>query len=771
MQGRRADNRANRPGPYRRGCALLLAALAPGLIAASPALAAGPTVASTWATAVTATSASLHAEVNPQGQSTTYRFEYISQAAFQANVESGHEGFLGAARAPSSGEAGLGNGTNEVLAVQQVNSLATATSYEYRVVARSSGGTTTGPTRSFTTQATSGRFLRLDNRGWEMVSPVDKNGGAIQGPGGNFGGDVLQAAEQGGAITYSSGSSFGEAPQGAPPASQYISRRTEAGWHTENITAPTVSGSYGAEPNGVPYQLFASDLARGLMLNGVHCRSGTGACPVANPPLPGSGAPAGYQDYYLRDSEGGGYVALVTTANAELSLSAERFDLAFVGASPDLRHVILSTCAALVSGATEVPVGEGCDPSEPNLYEYSEGQLSLVNVAPGAAVAARLGAVADDGGRVYFDEGGNLYLREGGSVKQVDGEVGGGGTFQAATPSGAFAFFTKAGHLYRYEAQFEDLSTVDLTPSGGVEGVLGVSDDGSRVYYATSSGLYLWHAGATSLIAAGAGVADAGDFLLDRGTARVSGDGTRLVFLSEASLTGYDNVSQASGQPVPELFLYGATSGHLTCLSCNPTGERPLGGSRIPGTVPNGEAPGSTDYYRPRVLVAGGDRVFFDSADSLVPLDTNNHPDVYEWEAGGIGECAEADGCIALVSSGRGEDGASFVDASADGNDVYFLTAESLVSADPGSADVYDARVNGGFPESPPPIECVGDSCQPLPQAPEDPTVGTSIPGPPNPKARVPKPSCPKGKHRVTRRGKSLCVAKHHAKRHRGSRR
>ena len=76
----------------------------------------------------------------------------------------------------------------------------------------------------------------------------------------------MQAAESGeAAITYTSSSSFGDGAQGAPQASQYISRRHGAsGWTTENITTPTVSGSYGNQPNGVPYQLFSPDLARRL---------------------------------------------------------------------------------------------------------------------------------------------------------------------------------------------------------------------------------------------------------------------------------------------------------------------------------------------------------------------------------------------------------------------------------------------------------------------------------------------------------------------------
>ena len=180
-------------------------------------------------------------------------------------------------------------------ALQHIGPLSPATTYRYRIIATNSDAPSgiTGPEHTFTTQETASPLALPDHRGWEMVSPIEKNSGAIQGPGQNFGGDVLQAAAQGGAITYSSASSFGEAAQGAPPRSQYISRRGEGeeGWSTENITTPTVSGSYGSEPDGVPYQLFSPDLARGLLLNGVRCRGGGTGCPVANPPLPGSSCP------------------------------------------------------------------------------------------------------------------------------------------------------------------------------------------------------------------------------------------------------------------------------------------------------------------------------------------------------------------------------------------------------------------------------------------------------------------------------------------------
>jgi hypothetical protein len=66
-----------------------------------------------------------------------------------------------------------------------------------------------------------------------------------------------------------------------------------------------------------------------------------------------------------------------------LALEPADFELSLAGASPDPRHVLLSTCAALTPDAIEVPLSDGCDPDEPNLYLWSQGTgISLVNVLP-----------------------------------------------------------------------------------------------------------------------------------------------------------------------------------------------------------------------------------------------------------------------------------------------------------------------------------------------------------------------------------------------------
>jgi hypothetical protein len=741
--------------------ALTVLALAAPVHAAGP-----PQVATSWVTDVKATSANLRAEVNANGLSTTYRFEYVTQAAFEAS------GFSGAAKAPASGSALLGSGTTPLAVVQHLGGLAPQTTYRYRPVATNSAGTTNGPEHTLTTQETSPVFHLPDARGWEMVSPLDKAGGAIAAPEALFAGGDLQAAAAGGAVTYGSSSAFGEA-LGSPPVSQYVSRRGAAGWSTENVSPPLESGAYGDEPNGAPYRVFSADLSAALFFGGLPCRGGFEGCPALNPVLPGSGAPTGFMAYYLRDNATGSFASVLGAADlAHSATSHEGFEAFFVAASPDLANLVLSSCAELTADAIEVPAGPGrCDPAAQNLYLRSPSGLSLVNLlpgdaqgSPGAAIAAPLDAISQNGARVYWTKGGELYLWEGSHSSEVDPSAGSGEVFQAATTNGSVAFFTKAGHLHRFLAATETVT--DLTPGGGVLGVLGASADGSYVYYQDAVGLEAWHEGVTTTLAPGSNAAAPSDYEPPTaGTAQVSADGAHLAFLSDAPLTDYDNADAESGVPDTELYLYGPPVGsgapRLVCASCNPTGERPRGPSSIPGAEWNG----STAIYRPRALSADGARLIFDSSDELVVQDTNSRPDVYQWEANGKGECQRSPGCTHLLSSGRGAEGASFVDASEDGADAYFLTSESLVESDPGSIDLYDARVGGGFPEAREPIACLGDACQSLPSPPDDPTPTTLVGNSGNPPPAYLGPK--QGRHRHPKHRKRH-KAKGHRHRHGG---
>ena len=129
----------------------------------------------------------------------------------------------------------------------------------------------------------------------------------------------------------------------------------------------------------------------------------------------------------------------------------------------------------------------------------------------------------------------------------------------------------------------------DLTPSGGLKGVLGTSADGAYVYYVTAAGLFLEHAGTVTPIASE--VAE-DSYPPTTGTARVSADGTppRLRLLGNRP-RALRQQERDSGEPEPEVYLFtapGAPGAGIVCASCNPSGERPIGAAALPGASANG---------------------------------------------------------------------------------------------------------------------------------------------------------------------------------------
>jgi hypothetical protein len=253
-------------------------------------------------------------------------------------------------------------------------------------------------------------------------------------------------------------------------------------------------------------------------------------------------------------------------------------------------------------------------------------------------------------------------------------------------------------------------------------------------------------------------------------TSRVSPDGEYLAFMSDRSLTGYDNEDVNSKRPGEhmdeEVYLYDAGDGQLVCASCNPTGARPRGvldlgqdntggsGEGLGLVVDRGETwavsrspldtednwlagsiPGwtaieeSRGIYQSRYLSNSG-RLFFNSADALVPLATPTKEEgigggqkltvgvenVYEYEPGGEGGCGSEGGCVALISSGTSPHESAFLDASESGNDVFFLTAAKLAPQDEDTNfDVYDASVCGASCPTAPPAaqeQCEGEGCE-----------------------------------------------------------
>ena len=353
--------------------------------------------------------------------------------------------------------------------------------------------------------------------------------------------------------------------------------------------------------------------------------------------------------------------------------------------------------------------------------------------------------------------------------------------------------------------------------SAEVLGLLsGMSDAGNRLYFVAEGvlsanenefgdsaqpgepNLYFWEEGAGPHYVATLSVEDEPNWggrskVAAEVSATTSPDGRFLAFMSERSLTGQPNEDLETGKPVEHAFTYDADSDRLQCISCNPTGSASKGqisegfsqlvdpqrqweGQRVSAILPQPTINRSTgeSLYRSRVVFDSG-RVFFNSLDGLVSADSNGQWDVYQFEPLGQGSCTASsggsaiarsgEGCVSLISSGTAEDESVFLDASASGDDAFFLTPARLSVLDEDAVlDVYDARVDGVPATLAPNTECLGEACQATAIAPNDPTpASAAFKGQGNVKQSARK-RCAKGKRAVRRGGKARCVARKHKK-------
>src|ERR1019366_20503 len=77
--------------------------------------------------------------------------------------------------------------------------------------------------------------------------------------------------------------------------------------------------------------------------------------------------------------------------------------------------------------------------------------------------------------------------------------------------------------------------------------------------------------------------------------------------------------------------------------------------------------------------------------------------EVYEWHNGSVN----------MISDGQDPTAMVFAGMSATGSDIFFQTRTQLVGQDTDTlGDIYDARIDGGFPAPTPEPSCSGESCQ-----------------------------------------------------------
>ena len=140
-------------------------------VALAQGAASAPTVATEPATGVDDTSAELHGTVNPNGQQTSYAFQWGPTAGY------GHE--------TSLTSAGAGTGASSVSAT--LTGLAHGSAYHFRIIAMNGTGTSVGSDQTFTTtgvppapspapDATTGPAREIGNSGATATGTVNPHG-------------------------------------------------------------------------------------------------------------------------------------------------------------------------------------------------------------------------------------------------------------------------------------------------------------------------------------------------------------------------------------------------------------------------------------------------------------------------------------------------------------------------------------------------------------------------------------------------------------------
>jgi hypothetical protein len=751
--------------------------------------------------------ATLSAKINPRGGKTTYHLEYGTTNAYgQSTVESAPFGFA--------------SDTGKHTVSVHIGGLQPGTAYHFRFVATNLVATIDGGDVTFATYPTAQSFAPCSNdefrtgagarlpdcRAYEQGTPIDKHGANAMGSYSHVG-----ASASGDRFTFFANGGL-PVSGGLSDLVPFLADRGPGGWSSdgllplaepgfvgrvfgvnEDLTAALVTGE---GPGGVGEQLFVRD----------------GATATFEPGPAISGR--------LEEARVVGFAAdphhLAFISETKLLPSAPE------GKSNlyDLDHGALTLLDRVPSGSAtscDDEAGPACEvPPGGSVYQLRGNAISDNGTRAFFTLPTGSRPNEEAGGRIYMREDGARTTLISASQRTVPDPNGARpARLAGVTPDGSKVFFlscekltddstaasngedtcirTEEGEplqgsdLYVYDVESGELT--DLTVDSNVGDPFGaavaapanfhgISEDGSYVYFFANGvlapgaspgncwsdgsrecNLYVYHGGATTFIA----------HIHPEGESRVSADGSKLLFATKASLTGYDNVGPCgNGGTVlncQEYFRYSAPEEKLLCVTCVPAGIPPSGGPRLGLTTGGDFVFGSpASGGPPRIFSADGNRFFFDSFDALLPGDTNGVRDVYEWEAKGEGSCqseSQDGGCLYLISSGTDPVESGLLDASKSGDHVFFLTEQQLVPGDEDHLyDVYDAGVGAGLSSqhalAPP--TCASTACQANPPPPPDPSLASAAySGAGNAHQRSKARRCPKGKRKVRSGGKVHC--------------
>lgn len=397
-----------------------------------------PTIDGESSEHVSSTGVTLRAQITPNEQQTTYRFEYGMSTAYGTSVP-----------VP---DGAVGSGNEPVLVTQLLQGLQPGTTYHYRlVVVNDEGEEIASGDRTFHTYASAivaadscpNAQIRAEQfsaylpecRAYELVSPVEKNGGSVAADR-----SFTQSAPDGNAIKYSSVTGFAGVEGSQVRGYEYVAERGAEGWVTHGINPSQQSQIYSVNSSS-SYSYLSPSLEKGVYF-------------ALSPVLAGHENVAKSTNLYLRNNvlspAPGEYELLSEASSPQPPRPAGNSvikEIAFSAASADMSHILFETTHDLTAQAEA-----NTNPSLPKLYEWHDGTVTLAGILPneepaeGSMAGAGTGVeqegmwtnntISEDGSRVVFEGPpfsqvnggaeigaafhGNLYLREDGKTVQLN---------------------------------------------------------------------------------------------------------------------------------------------------------------------------------------------------------------------------------------------------------------------------------------------------------------------------------------------------------------
>jgi hypothetical protein len=719
-----------------------------------------PAIGTVSSSHVTATSAELHAQINPRGGDTKYHFEYGPTTGYGTSTPSPAEDI---GSTPGEQEIGV-----------QLTNLQVGATYHFRLVAENGFGKAVSEDQDFSfyppncpnatvRQETASNYLP-DCRGYELVSPANAGGTSLYPEGPN-------SAEASNPSRLAFGGFLDTIPGTGDPVNVlgdlYVSTRTNEGWVTRYVGFPgnQTNGDNGppAEPNTSPEGIFLAapsgvrtdanmnkfldwndaDIGFAGPIPGIyfapHVWSADGTAMGEWPTV--AGYPPGpilsqssdfshyyflsggtvtrygeYEEYYVY--EGGTAYDNNTEANTISPISQETngTPLEIKGVpqvSKDGSRILMSTAPCLDK------VASSCSPGE--LYMRANDALTY-DIAKGHVV--QFVGMTSDGSKVYFtshdqltsddhDTSTDLYMWSAESNSLTLVSTGSGGT--AGNSDACSASWTeRCGIVPIVNNIFPNTFAKGEVFGNGLSDNAVAANNGDIYFYspeqldgakgvADQDNLYVYRNGAVKYVT----TLEPGSFCenvfsntCSEGPIvriQVSPDDSHMAFVTASQVTSYDNAKHT------EMYGFDPASEEVTCVSCRQNGEPP-----------------TSDVWASSngVFMSNDGRTFFSTGDSLVPRDTDGLRDVYEYVEGRAqlisSGTSSKEATRALLGINNGLFVAGLVGVSTDGANVFFSTYDTLVPQDRngGFLKFYDARTDGGFPFIAPPAPCeAADEC------------------------------------------------------------